>query len=607
MTFTASLAVLPAASAGSDSAPAAGAKLDPWLRDHLGAGGADSFLVLFDSSASLRRALSYVEGAADARAATYETLRSRARSTQGATRQWLREAGIPFRSLYIVNGLQVTGDLALASALAARPDVARVIGDPLVRGIEASDRALAATCGVPWGIVAINADDVWSHDGFHGEGVVVASADTGVQWDHPALMGAYRGWDGMSAIHDFNWHDSIQDLAAPFDDYGHGSHTTGTMVGFDAASGEQIGVAPGAKWIACRNMDHGNGRPSTYLECNQFFLAPWPHGGDPERDGDPTKSPDIVNNSWGCPTSEGCQPLTLEDSFAALRAAGIMAVVSAGNSGPSCATVTDPPAIYEESFVVGATSSSSGLASFSSKGPVTVDGSNRLRPDVVAPGVGVCSSVPTNGYALYDGTSMAGPHTAGATALLWSAKPQLRGAVNVTRCVLSRTANPSVGSLMVSTCGGTTTRDRPNNLFGWGLIDIYGAIHARHDNDGDGVPRDCDCAPSDGGVYDVPAEVRNVRLDADKSTVQWDSRAGQAGSATVYDLVRGTLSDLVSQGSIQGASCAASGTSATSFSDAEAPAPDVGFYYVVQARNRCGTGGWGQNSAGAERTHAGCP
>src|SRR6476646_7675084 len=81
------------------------------------------------------------------------------------------------------------------------------------------------------------------------------------------------------------------------DDFFHGSHTTGTAIGDDGA-GNQIGMAPGAKWIGCRNMDVGNGTPARYIECMEFFLAPYPIGGG---QGDPTKAPDITINSWGCP------------------------------------------------------------------------------------------------------------------------------------------------------------------------------------------------------------------------------------------------------------------------------------------------------------------
>ena len=93
----------------------------------------------------------------------------------------------------------------------------------------------------------------------------------------------YRGWDGQNADHDYNWHDSIHDSVGnpcgndspePCDDSGHGTHTTGTMVGDDGA-GNQIGMAPGAKWVGCRNMDTGVGTPAvTSSACNGSLLPP---------------------------------------------------------------------------------------------------------------------------------------------------------------------------------------------------------------------------------------------------------------------------------------------------------------------------------------------
>ena len=103
--------------------------------------------------------------------------------------------------------------------------------------------------------------------------------------DHPALKASYRGWDGSTADHNYNWHDAITsgnggvcglDSPEPCDDYGHGTHTMGTMIGNDMDSAEPgwpndaanaIGVAPGARWIGCRNMDVGNGTPTTYMDC----------------------------------------------------------------------------------------------------------------------------------------------------------------------------------------------------------------------------------------------------------------------------------------------------------------------------------------------------
>ena len=230
--------------------------------------------------------------------------------------------------------------------------------------------------------------------GFTGQNIVVGSADSGVRWTHNALKPHYRGWDGQSADHNYNWHDAIHDSVGnpcgndspfPCDDNGHGSHTTGTAIG-DDGMGNQIGMAPGAKWIACRTADgHLNfGTPARYIECMEWFLAPYPIGGG---QGDPTKAPDVTINSWLCPPSEGCSPDTLQAAVEAQAAAGIMMVVCAQNYGPSCSTVQDPPGIYEAAYTVGALNTGTdNIAPFSSRGPVTIDGSNRIKPDITAPG-----------------------------------------------------------------------------------------------------------------------------------------------------------------------------------------------------------------------------
>lgn len=598
----------PAPRAADPVSLAADAKIDPWLATTLRESGAASFLVRFESSEKLRERLRRAGGSSRRAQAVYDVLRRQARSAQADSRRWLDARSIPYRPLYIINALEVYGDLALARALASRQEVVRLVADPQVLGIEAWPEATPGYPegeGVPeWGVTEIRAPLVWDEN-VHGEGITVASADTGVEWDHPALKAHYRGWDGQAASHDFNWHDAIQNLPTPLDDHNHGTHTTGTMVGDDGDL-NQIGVAPGARWIACRNMDHGFGLPSTYLECIQFFLAPWPHGGDPEVDGDPSKAPHIVNNSWSCPPSEMCDPLTLQDGFAALEAAGILAVAAAGNSGPSCSSVNNPPGIYDEALVVGAVNSSITLTGFSSRGPVTVDESGRLRPDLAAPGSDVRSSIRDDMYGNSGGTSMASPHVAGEAALLWSARPELRGLIDITRCLITR-ATRAVAVSSPQTCGVTSETDRPNNLFGWGFADAYEAIHLGPHTDADGIADACDCAPADGGSFDDPREVSGVTFDADRATLRWMSVAGEAGSGTVYDVVRGDLGELLSEGNIAGASCIASALSAAFSMDPDTPALDQGFYYVVQARNACGSGGWGADSAGNSRMNAACP
>ena len=157
--------------------------------------------------------------------------------------------------------------------------------------------------------------------GIRGQGVVVGSQDTGVDWDHPALRSAYRGWNSQTqtASHAYNWFDAFgrnstdvniyrcsPDAQVPCDDGSHGTHTVGTMVGDASAEGGAVlGMAPGAEWIGCRNMRGGVGTPGSYTTCFEWFMAPYPQGGNPLTDGKPELAPGIINNSWGCPPRKG--------------------------------------------------------------------------------------------------------------------------------------------------------------------------------------------------------------------------------------------------------------------------------------------------------------
>jgi subtilisin family serine protease len=205
----------------------------------------------------------------------------------------------------------------------------------------------------------------------------------------------------------------------------------------------------------------------------QFMLAPYPYGGDPFQDGDPTRSAHVLNNSWGCPEQEGCDANALLPAVKALRAAGIFVVASAGNDGPACETIQHPIALYDEVFSVGAIDQSGNLASFSSLGPVTADGSGRLKPDIVAPGVDVLSSFPNGTYEYLPGTSMAGPHVAGVVALVWSANPALVGDIERTEEILRSTARPYTGTLPSCITDGP---QQPNNGAGYGIVDAYAAV-----------------------------------------------------------------------------------------------------------------------------------
>jgi subtilisin family serine protease len=323
--------------------------------------------------------------------------------------------------------------------------------------------------------------------GVTGEGVVIGGQDTGYEWTHPALQPHYRGWDGTNAEHNYNWHDAIHednpntapgnscgfDLSQPCDDSGHGTHTLGPMVGDDSA-GNQIGVAPNAKWIGCRNMEQRWGTPASYSECYEWFIAPYPLGGDSFNDGDPTRAPHVINNSWGCPQTEGCiDPNILRAVVNNVRAAGIVTVNSAGNTGSHCSSVNDPAAIYDASFTVGATQGiEDSIASFSSRGPVLIGGNNPAKPDITAPGVSIRTSTRGGGYGTASGTSFAAPHVTGVTALLISANPALAGNVDLLEKVMMETAVPRTTT---QGCGGDGPEDVPNHVYGWGRIDAWTA------------------------------------------------------------------------------------------------------------------------------------
>ncbi len=462
------------------------AKVDPGLLAEP-AGGPTEFLIVLEEQADL-------SGASARRDKTsrgqfvYETMTELAARTQAPLRAMLDERGVDYRPYWINNMIWIRGDLNLIREMATRNDVRHVYANqafqvepPMPAPPPAGSRSGDL---VEWNIAIVRAPQVWAA-GFTGQGVVVGGQDTGYDWAHPALKSQYRGWNGATANHNFNWHDAIHEdfpatppgnscgfnASAPCDDNGHGTHTMGTMVGQTPEL--SIGMAPDAKWIGCRNMENGVGTPATYAECYEWFIAPYPYGSDPFSGGDPSKAPHVINNSWSCPPSEGCTSAdVLLQAVETVRAAGIMTVHSAGNSGSSCSTITTPAAIYNASFTVGATDSLNIIAGFSARGPVTVDGSGRLKPDVVAPGVSVHSSIPGGQYAFLSGTSMAAPHVTGLAALLISVRPELAGQVNAIEDVISQSA------LRLTTnqnCGSDTPTSLPNNVYGWGRIDALAA------------------------------------------------------------------------------------------------------------------------------------
>jgi serine protease AprX len=462
-------------------------KVDAWVFQALSQDEAwqAGFLVSLSEQADLSGAQALLTKQ-EKGAYVFKALTQTAQRTQAPLLDELRRQDAPHRSYWIANMVWVKGDLQLVQALAERGDVAYIYANPPVRAAASENfTVLARTAEIQWNIEKVAAPLVWA-EGYTGEGVVIGGQDTGFEWGHPALMNQYRGWNGIEADHSYSWHDAIRedlpesvgvnrcglDSPTPCDDDGHGTHTMGTMLGDDGA-GTQIGVAPGAQWIGCRNMENGWGTPATYAECYEWFVAPYPPGAS-SLEGDPRMAPDIINNSWACPPAEGCtEPDILLDVVENVRAAGILTVHSAGNKGAACSTVTEPAALYDASYTVGSTTSSDTISLSSSRGPVMVDGSGRLKPDISAPGTLIFSSTINGGYRVASGTSMAAPHVSGVAALLISAQPQLSGHVDQLEELISRSAFPLTSD---QECGGVPGSSIPNNTFGYGRVDAMEAL-----------------------------------------------------------------------------------------------------------------------------------
>jgi subtilisin family serine protease len=427
----------------------------------------DRLFVILEDQADISQ-VSQIEDIDERRTAAYQMLTRHANETQTELRNTLDRLGVEYTPYYLVNALEVHGGIFLRVFLSIRADVDRVIPSPRLRPADpaeasATSGGASAPTEVQWNVTMIGADRVWDEFGVRGEGIVVGQSDSGADVNHPELRDTYRG---LLEGDDYNWFDPWNGRPSPYDEGGHGTHTLGTVLGKNG-----IGIAPAATWFACANLHRNLANPALYLDCMQFMLAPFPQDGDPFVDGDPTRAAVVLNNSWGCPVLEGCDPNALLAAANNLRLAGIFVVAAAGNDGPDCGTVDSPLSLYDSVFSVGAIDRAGNVAPFSSRGPISADGSERIKPDIVAPGVAIFSSVP-GGYATYPGTSTAGPHVTGAVALLWSADPSLIGDIDRTEQLLIDSADPYTGS----TATGCFEGDVPNAAYGYGVLDVYEAV-----------------------------------------------------------------------------------------------------------------------------------
>lgn len=472
----------------SVGASQAAQKIQPALLDMLSAGSVSDLQVFFVEQADLSPA--YNMGWQERGWFVYNTLRQVADRSQANAKAILDALDVKYESYFTGNELYVYGgNLQIAMTLAGLPEVSAIEAprtyyiDPLDRGANRLENItwagdllanMARMTVMPpiltgpdaitdWGILDTNADDFWAYFGLQGDGIVVANIDTGVQWNHPALDQSYRCPNNPT--NPACWYDPSNTCGGSVcDNNGHGTHTMGTIVADDDPSLAYIaGMAPNATWIACKGCESSSCSTTSLNACADWLVAP---GGNPDN------RPHVVNNSWGGRTGT-CDTWYLA-KVQAWRAAGIFPAFSAGNSGSGCSTL-GVPAVYQESFASAAHDSSRTIASFSSRGPAPTTApchpyTPYTKPNISAPGVNVCSSVPTNSWdCTYSGTSMASPHTAGAVALLWSCNPTLRGQIDQTFQILQdNAATPPAGN-----CSAPPTRG--NYTYGYGYLDVYAA------------------------------------------------------------------------------------------------------------------------------------
>jgi subtilisin family serine protease len=442
----------------SVAAPAAAQTLRPELATLLTERGKADFVVEFKETPDLSPALgmSWEERGQF----VVKTLEAANARLHAPARRYLAGRNLRHESFLVGNLLYVfDGDETAARWLAALPEVKRV-REPITLQLPpiTVNEAMPLVQGAPtWGLNDTGATRFWTTFGVKGADIVVANIDSGVQYDHPALIGQFKCASPTDAK---CWRDPRRECgsAGACDKNGHGTHTMGTMVAKDDNALPHIaGMAPQAKWIACKGCSNKTCSEFSLNTCADWILSPG---------GSPADRPHVVNNSWGGTGGDDWY----RAKVVAWQAAGIFPAFSAGNAGPRCNTLGSP-GDYQESFASAAHDSNRAIASFSSRGPSPTFGHDPYtKPNISAPGVGVISTVPTDGWASLNGTSMASPHTAGAVALLWSCNPALKGQIAQTIQLLQNTA----GAAPVGNCG-VPPDGQGNYTYGYGYLDVLAA------------------------------------------------------------------------------------------------------------------------------------
>ncbi len=429
-------------------------------------------------------------------------LKERADESRRALATLLHQYGVEtdLKSLWSINAVALNLPAHLVDEVASLPGIESISVDMQLTMNAVTPEIV--TTEPQWNLSDINTEYVWQQ-GFAGEGVVVALMDSGVELNHPDLVGRWRGGEN-------SWFDPYEGSPYPIDLNGHGTQAMSLILGGDA-SGYQIGLAPHAQWIAARLFNsEDQASLSAIHQAFQWILDP---------DGDPTTNdaPDVVNNSWGFSSTINQCYQEFSDDIRLLREAGIAVVFSAGNYGPSSETSISPandPGVVS----VGSVDQFRDIDTFSSRGPGACDGG--VFPKLVAPGslVFAADRLPV-GYNVVTGTSFAAPHVTGAIALLKSAYPMA-------------TVSQIETALYDSATDLGTTGD--DDLYGYGLLNVAAAY--------DLLFRDL--GSSSAGMLIFSETLYSVDETTNKLVVTVRRLGGSAGEVTVdYETLPGDAID----------------------------------------------------------------
>jgi subtilisin family serine protease len=373
-----------------------------------------------------------------------------------------------------------------------------------------------------WTLAKIGAPAAW--DAATGLGVVVAVVDSGLDYNHPDIIG--NVWanqaelngasgvddDGNGYVDDVRGWDFAYGDADPMDGQGHGTHVSGTI----AAAGNNgvgvIGVAYQARIMPVKGLDNAGYGPFSTLAAAITYAA---------RNG-----ADVISNSWGC-YGTGCTDAAVTDAVSLARSLGCVITFAAGNNGDD---VKDAfPANLQDVITVAASGADDSKASFSNWGYLVDVAAPGGGPDAASPsaahrnilslraaGTGDPSLIVGGSYLRQAGTSMATPHVSGVAALLLSANPQLT--VAQVESIIRHTARDEVGDPSLDTGGY-------DPYYGWGRLDAAAAVARAFD------------PPADPPILKVVAEPLEFDVPATMCPgQQWSLPMG------VYNLGGGTMS-----------------------------------------------------------------